>query len=182
MQSKYSWLAIASALLVAVMVAGCGGNGADTQAERVTIGAAEAGALPASAMAAGVTSAAGEPVTITVYKSPTCGCCTAWEEHLRAHGFAVESRPTADMASVKVARGIPAALSSCHTALVDGYIVEGHVPADVIARMLEERPDILGLTVPGMPMGSPGMEGPYTERYDVLTFDAGGRTTVYASR
>lgn len=120
--------------------------------------------------------------TVVVYKSPTCGCCNKWVDHMREHGFEVETHDTRDMGRVKAMVGVPGALSSCHTAIVDGYVVEGHVPADVVRRMLEERPEAVGITVPGMPMGSPGMEGPYTERYDILTFDEAGRTRVYESR
>jgi len=119
---------------------------------------------------------------ILVYKSPTCGCCTSWIEHLKANGFKVEARDQIDMSPVKNRIGVPAQLRSCHTAVVKGYVVEGHVPADLINRMLAEKPDIKGLAVPGMPMGSPGMEGPRKDIYDILTFDGDGRTSVYATR
>lgn len=119
---------------------------------------------------------------MVVYKSPTCGCCAAWVDHVQANGFRVEVRDTANLAPVKARHGVPANLESCHTALVDGYVVEGHVPADLIVRMLRERPDVAGLAVPGMPVGSPGMEGPYKDRYDVLTFKGDGSTQVYATR
>ncbi len=102
--------------------------------------------------------------------------------HLLENGFEVRTIEVADLGELKARHGVRPQLQSCHTAVVGGYVVEGHVPADVIARLLEERPDIAGLTVPGMPMGSPGMEGPYTESYDVLAFDAQGNTSVYASR
>ncbi|HEX7120078.1 MAG TPA: DUF411 domain-containing protein [Longimicrobiales bacterium] len=120
--------------------------------------------------------------TITVYKSPTCGCCTKWVEHLREHGFEVVTHDTRNVSEVKATSGVPGELASCHTAIVDGYVVEGHVPADLILRMLKERPEIAGLAVPGMPMGSPGMEGPYAEEYDVVAFRRDGSTEVYASR
>jgi hypothetical protein len=119
---------------------------------------------------------------MVVYKSPTCGCCAAWVDHIEANGFRVEVRDTANLAPIKARHGVPGKLESCHTALVDGYVVEGHVPADLIVRMLRERPDAAGLAVPGMPMGSPGMEGPYKDRYDVLTFRRDGSTQVYATR
>ena len=119
---------------------------------------------------------------ILVYKSPTCGCCSAWIDHLKENGFEVEARDHTDMNPVKAVIGVPRHLRSCHTAVVDGYVVEGHVPADLITRMLTEKPDIKGLAVPGMPMGSPGMEGPRKDVYDVLTFDSKGRTSVYATR
>lgn len=119
---------------------------------------------------------------MTVYKDPNCGCCTAWAKHARAAGFTVTERETADLASVKAAMGVPRALESCHTARIGGYVVEGHVPADLIARLLREKPEARGLAVPGMPIGSPGMEGGTPERYDVLLFDKAGRTRVYATR
>ena len=104
--------------------------------------------------------------------------------HLREHGFAVTERPEDDLAPVKRRLGVPSALESCHTALVEGYVIEGHVAADLIARLLRERPKIAGLAVPGMPVGSPGMETPGAkpERYQVFTFDREGRTTVFAAR
>lgn len=120
--------------------------------------------------------------TITVYKTPTCGCCTSWVEHLREHGFEVETHDLNNLDPVKRRHGITRSLESCHTAEVDGYVVEGHVPADLIERMLRDRPEIAGLAVPGMPMGSPGMEGPYTESYNVLAFDREGKTTIFERR
>lgn len=104
--------------------------------------------------------------------------------HLREHGFAVTERPEHDLAPVKRRLGVPTALESCHTALVEGYVIEGHVAADLIDRLLRERPKIAGLAVPGMPVGSPGMETPGVkpERYQVFAFDRGGRTTVFATR
>ena len=106
---------------------------------------------------------------VTVYKSPTCGCCSMWVEHLEASGFEVESIARTDMGAVKDSLGVPSHLSSCHTGVVDGYVVEGHVPAEQIKRLLDERPDALGLSVPGMPIGSPGMEvGDQRDPYDVV--------------
>ena len=104
--------------------------------------------------------------------------------HLRSNGFTVTERNETDLAPIKRRHGVPSALESCHTALVEGYVIEGHVPADLIDRLLRERPKVAGLAVPGMPVGSPGMESPgqKAERYQVLTFDAGGRTTVFATR
>lgn len=119
--------------------------------------------------------------TVTVYKSPTCGCCSAWADHLRQNGFTVETADVQDLSAVKRQYGIPPALQSCHTAVVEGYVVEGHVPAADVKRLLTERPDAAGLTVPGMPIGSPGMEqGDTTEPYDVLLVHD-GETTVFAS-
>ena len=120
--------------------------------------------------------------TMTVFKSPTCGCCKSWVDHARKHGFKVIARDIADVAPTKKAHGVPDKLHSCHTALVGGYVIEGHVPADLVRKLLKERPKVAGLAVPGMPMGSPGMEGAFSERYDVLAFDKKGKTTVYAKR
>ncbi len=116
---------------------------------------------------------------ITVYKSPTCGCCSKWVRHLQVNGFEVEAINRNDMNSVKSEAGIPRQLASCHTAIIGGYVIEGHVPAVDIKRLLKERPDVAGLTVPGMPMGSPGMEGPRQDKYEVLTFTKSGDTAVF---
>jgi hypothetical protein len=104
--------------------------------------------------------------------------------HLQENGFEVTTHEVADLAPVKAEHAVPRQLEGCHTAIVDGYVVEGHVPADVIERMLEERPDVVGIAVPGMPIGSPGMETPGrpAERYNVVTFDEDGNITVYARR
>jgi hypothetical protein len=121
---------------------------------------------------------------VTVYKSPTCGCCTEWVAHLRRHGFRVKTADLTDLQPIKTRHGVPAALQSCHTALVDGYVVEGHVPADLVDRLLQERPGIVGIAVPGMPVGSPGMEVPGrpADPYQVVTFDRSGQTGVFATR
>jgi hypothetical protein len=104
--------------------------------------------------------------------------------HLRQNGFTVDARDVVDVEAVKRKHGVPAALQSCHTALVDGYVVEGHVPADVIDQLLRERPKAVGLAVPGMPLGSPGMESPggKADGFDVIAFDLRGVTRVYARR
>jgi hypothetical protein len=112
---------------------------------------------------------------LVVHRDPSCGCCGAWTEHLRAAGFSVEIINESDMSGVKARLGVPQQLASCHTAEVDGYVVEGHVPVASIQRLLSERPKMLGLAVPGMPAGSPGMEGPDAmDQYEVFLFDAGG--------
>ena len=117
---------------------------------------------------------------VTVYKSPTCGCCTSWVDHLRASGFPVDVQDVDDLQAVKAEHGIPAALQSCHTAVVDGYVVEGHVPAGDVKRLLAEAPDAAGLAVPGMPVGSPGMEqGDTVQPYDVLLL-GDGASSVFA--
>lgn len=104
--------------------------------------------------------------------------------HLRRHGFSVKTEEIEDLRPIKARHGVPPDLEACHTALVGGYVVEGHVPADLIARLLRERPGVVGLAVPGMPIGSPGMEVPdrSTDRYRVFTFDRRGRTGVFAQR
>jgi hypothetical protein len=131
----------------------------------------------------GLAEGASAPVPMTVYKDPNCGCCEQWVAHVRQAGFAVTVRDTSDMSTVKAAMGVPEALGSCHTARVGSYTIEGHVPADVIKQLLAEKPVARGLAVPGMPMGSPGMEqGGRRDRYDVLLFDKAGRTRVFASR
>jgi hypothetical protein len=120
---------------------------------------------------------------MTVYKDPNCGCCTEWVSHVRKAGFVVTVRDTADMSSVKASFGVPSALESCHTARVGSYAIEGHVPADLIQRLLREQPVARGLAVPGMPQGSPGMEqGAPKDAYEVLLFDKAGKTRVFASR
>ena len=128
-----------------------------------------------------VNAVAADPPTVQVFKSPTCGCCAAWVRHLKDAGFAVKVTDYADMAPVKQQYRIPPQYSSCHTAVVDGYVIEGHVPAADIVKLLKGRPQVRGLVVPGMPIGSPGMEGPDPERYDVLALGATGATTVFAT-
>jgi len=117
-----------------------------------------------------------------VYMDPDCGCCATWVSLMGAAGFEVSVRNTSDMEPIKRRYGIGDALASCHTAVLSGYLVEGHVPADLIQKMLRDKPKIAGLTVPGMVEGSPGMEGPNPQKYDVLACDAAGKTTVYAKR
>lgn len=118
---------------------------------------------------------------VIMYKDPNCGCCGKWAEHMRVAGFTVKEVASERMDLVKEDAGVPQALGSCHTAKVGGYVVEGHVPASDVRRMLTEKPAIRGLSAPGMPLGSPGMEGPYAaERYDVVSFDDTGRSTVFA--
>ena len=121
----------------------------------------------------------GDAYMATVYKSPSCGCCTAWIEHLESNGFEVTVREPADLGRVKSALAVPHDLRSCHTAEIDGYTIEGHVPAADIRRLLTERPQARGLAVPGMPVGSPGMEqGDRRDAYDVILFGADA-STVY---
>lgn len=123
--------------------------------------------------------AAGDEVI--VYKDPNCGCCGKWAEHMRSQGFKVKEIATPKMGEVKREAGIPTALSSCHTAKVGDYVVEGHVPATDVKRLLAVKPKIVGISAPGMPQGSPGMEGPFpADRYEVVSFDDKGVITTFA--
>lgn len=122
---------------------------------------------------------AAEP-EIIVYKSPTCGCCGKWVDHLEDAGFSVKVKERSNMAPVKADFGVSPRYQSCHTASIDGYFVEGHVPAKEIRRLIAERPYIRGLAVPGMPMGSPGMEGDRVDSYQVLAVDHGNSATVFS--
>lgn len=125
--------------------------------------------------------AASELPLITVHKTPTCGCCNAWIDHLRANGFEVEAVDVQSTTPVASRLGVPDNMRSCHTGEVAGYAIEGHIPADDIKRLLDERPDIVGLTVPGMPLGSPGMEaGGQTQPYSVFAIERDGTTSVFA--
>ncbi len=120
--------------------------------------------------------------TVEVFKSPTCGCCANWVKHLEANGFTTKVTDVEDMTTVKAKYGVPGRLQSCHTAVVNGYVLEGHVPASEVQRLIKERPAVVGVTVPGMPIGSPGMEvGNAVQPYNVLTFDKQGQTSVFAS-
>lgn len=120
---------------------------------------------------------------MVVYKDANCGCCKQWVAHAQKAGFTVEAHDTTDMDTVKASMGVPAALASCHTAKVGTYVVEGHVPADLIIKLISEKSTSRGLAVPGMPAGSPGMEmGNRKDAYDVLAFETNGKTRVYAKR
>jgi hypothetical protein len=125
--------------------------------------------------------AAGSWPRVDVYKSPTCGCCGAWVDHLKAAGFTVKVVEVDDTAEARRRFGLPEKFGSCHTGVVDGYVVEGHVPPADIKRLLASRPAALGLAVPGMPIGSPGMEYPgRSDPYDVLLIDRKGRESIFA--
>ncbi len=119
---------------------------------------------------------------VVMYKDPNCGCCGAWAERLETVGFRVKTVATYDMESVKRRFAVPQRLTSCHTAKVGNYVIEGHVPPSAIRRLLREKPAVAGLSVPGMPAGSPGMEVPgKQDPYDVVTFDKAGKSAVYES-
>lgn len=111
---------------------------------------------------------------MVVHKSPTCGCCGGWAQRMRAEGYVVEEIKEADMQAVKARHGVPKDMASCHTAELDGYVIEGHVPPQAVAKLLKERPKVTGLAAPGMPMGSPGMEMGEPEAYTLYLFGASG--------
>lgn len=143
-----------------------------------------AGALVAALLSVNGPTLAQRPgPTVQVYKSPTCGCCANWVKHLQQHGFATQVTETENVADIKAKHNIPARVQSCHTAVVDGYVIEGHVPAADVQRLLKERPAVVGLAVPGMPVGSPGMEVPNVKPspYNVIAFDRQGQLKVFAS-
>ena len=125
--------------------------------------------------------AAAEDDEITVFKSPYCGCCGKWVDHMRAAGFAVTVRDVEDLSPIKSMAGVPGDLESCHTATVQGYIIEGHVPAAAVRKLLRGDRQLRGLAVPGMPVGSPGMEGGTPESYSVYGFDGQGGREVFMS-
>ena len=155
-------------------------SGADIS-RRALLARGMAAALALSGAPSLLRGQAGTPMM--VYKDPNCGCCHNWVEIMRRTGFEVSVRDTQDMNAIKSRHKVTRALASCHTALVGGYVVEGHVPADVIRKLLAEKPKVLGIAVPGMPVGSPGMEqGTRKDPYDVVAFDASGKTTVFAKR
>ncbi|MDY0072430.1 MAG: DUF411 domain-containing protein [Thauera sp.] len=119
---------------------------------------------------------------LTMYKDPNCGCCGKWAEHMRENGFKVREVISQEMSLIKRQTGVPARLASCHTAKVGNYVIEGHVPASDVRRLLNEQPAVRGLAAPGMPLGSPGMEGPYpAEHYQVISFERNGRQAVFAA-
>lgn len=151
-------------LLIAMLLSACGASASEPgAAERASDGSATREML--------------------VYRSPTCGCCSDWVAYLEEHGYSVTVEDVQDMTPIKDEHRVPATTRSCHTALIDGYVVEGHVPVEDIERLLAERPDVVGIAVPGMPVGSPGMEveGAEPQPYNVVSFDASGATEVYSS-
>ena len=120
---------------------------------------------------------------ITVYKSPTCGCCGKWIEHMKKAGFNPTVNDLPNVSTVKQSMGVPSNLQSCHTSAIAGYAIEGHVPADVVRQLLKEKPKVAGIAVPGMPVGSPGMEqGEQKDKYNIVAFTKDGSQKVYASR
>ncbi|HEX2442624.1 MAG TPA: DUF411 domain-containing protein [Vicinamibacterales bacterium] len=122
------------------------------------------------------------PVAAKVYLSPTCGCCGKWADHMKAAGFAVTREVVAELDSVPARMRVPERLRSCHTAVIEGYLVEGHIPADLVTKLLRERPKIAGIAAPGMPLGSPGMESPNPQPYVIVAFRADGSLYEFARR
>lgn len=133
-----------------------------------------------AAMFSGAAPAAAEGPLVEVWKSPYCGCCGGWIDHMRDNGFILKVHDVEDLDAIRLAKGVPPQLASCHTAVVDGYVVEGHVPAADVRRLLAERPKALGLTIPGMPQDAPGMDMKTGEPYEVLLFEKSGRTRLFA--
>lgn len=138
---------------------------------------------PAAVIASPPAQATGaDTATLVVYKEATCPCCNKWVEYMRTNGFRVVTYNVTDLDAVKQKHNIAGNLQSCHTTEVGGYYVEGHVPVDLVRKLLAERPRIAGITVPGMPVGSPGMEVGPPEPYDILSVDSTGRTAIYGSK
>ena len=169
-------------ILAVLVVAACSTAADGTVAgDSVASTAREAAAnVPASGSHA-ASLAAVDTLVMTVYKTPTCGCCRNWVDHVRENGFRATTTDVADVTPVKTTHKVPVDLQSCHTALIGGYVVEGHVPAEDIRRLLKERPDIIGIAVPGMPNGSPGMETGQVDKYDVIAIGKDGSRRVWAS-
>ena len=158
---------------LAFLFAACGSPRSDAAPE--TSPAAVVSSSPP--LATGVDTA-----TLVVYKEATCPCCNAWVDYMRSNGFRVVTYNVTDLDAVKQKHNIASNLQSCHTTEVGGYFVEGHVPVDLVRKLLAERPRIAGITVPGMPVGSPGMEVGPPEAYDILSVDSAGRTAIFGSK
>ena len=150
-----------------------------------SLSACEGEKFDTGAVSESVNVAMSKPITgpeIIVYKSPSCGCCQSWVDYVENAGFSISAINHDDMDAVKAQHGLTdPALKSCHTAIVDGYVIEGHVPVSDIERLLAQRPDIVGLTAPGMPIMSPGMGSETPKDYDVLAFDKNGKSTIFSS-
>lgn len=180
---KTTVLALASLALASTALTVCARTPTPAAASDLVASSVAASSSTASTGAvAKAASPAPKLARVVVHKSPYCGCCGLWVEHMREAGFAVEVRNVDNLEPVKTRVGIPAGKGSCHTAEVDGYFIEGHVPADDVKRLLAERPDAKGLTVPGMPLGSPGMEVPdgRVQPYTVELVHADGSSSAFA--
>jgi hypothetical protein len=178
--SRCTWVTLLAPLAVGLLLllSGCSGSADGAQESPAALGAQVESPSTRTPIPLDST----EPIAMRVYSSPTCGCCSLWVEHLEENGFEVETQYRDDMGQVKVSFGITQQLASCHTGIVNGYLIEGHVPADDIRRLLAEAPDtVRGLAVPGMPIGSPGMEmGDRVDPYDVLAIGTSGELSVFA--
>ncbi len=162
MKEILNWRALLAVLLVGIVAAACAEAEAAGRGKAVHGGSTE----------------------VTAYLTPTCGCCLGWVEHMRASGFTVNVVYQDDLTGVRREHGVPAELTSCHLGVVEGYAIEGHVPADVVNRFLRERPALAGIAVPGMVVGTPGMDHPdgHVDPYDIVSFDEDGPVGVYESR
>jgi hypothetical protein len=120
------------------------------------------------------------PKDVVLYKTPQCGCCEGYADYLRTNGYSVTVKPSHDLSLIKRRNGVPEDFEGCHTSLIDGYVVEGHVPVGVLKKLFSERPDIKGISLPGMPMGSPGMGGKKTDPFEIHQFTSDGKTKLYA--
>ena len=178
-----------SVLLGSAVLAGCSAEPrvvreASVAAPSTATGESAAVVSPVAAKATASENRSGgmSPYQMTVYKSPTCGCCKEWSTYMGEEGFAVRNAETENVDAVKAEHGLTdASLKSCHTAIIGGYVIEGHVPAADVKRLLAERPAIVGLSAPGMPMMSPGMASREPKDYDVIAFDETGNTRVWSS-
>ena len=130
----------------------------------------------------GAAANAEEALKATLYKNPQCGCCEGYADYLRDNGFEVEVKPTNDLTQISREAGVPENFQGCHTSFIDGYVVDGHVPVDTVRKLLSERPDIAGIALPGMPLGSPGMGGEKTEPFEIYAVTKDGKEpTLYAT-
>jgi hypothetical protein len=176
-------LRAAAALALAGVAAACGRSSGEQAREPAAAAQPPAAEARDARLASAAPAAPADAPLVVVYKDPSCGCCTKWVEHMRDSGFQVETHDTSGVDGIKDQSGVPQGARSCHTGLVGGYAIEGHVPAEVVRKLLREHPaDIAGLAVPGMVTGSPGMEGPNPQHYEVIAFGRDGRTSVYAQR
>lgn len=175
MLTKRPWMILLAAALLALITAGV----VILYLERTRTAAVPEPATQA-ALASTTNSSVLQGLEATVYKSPTCGCCTGYAQFLEKHGVTVNAVDTNDLTQVKADYGVPYAAQSCHTTVMDGYVIEGHVPLAALEQFLTERPDIDGIALPGMPIGTPGMPGPKGAPYEVLSVDD-GQLELYAS-
>ncbi|HET7275865.1 MAG TPA: DUF411 domain-containing protein [Longimicrobiaceae bacterium] len=162
----------AALVLIAALIAGCNAESAGGSRDAATALSAQAEANR-------------ELPVMTVYKNPSCRCCGEWAEYMRESGFRLEIKEAGmNLGHIKAQHGVPPQLASCHTALVGGYVLEGHVPADVVQKLLEDQLQVAGVAVPGMPAGVPGMPeaGPDRDPYEIIAFERDGDTRVYTTR